>query len=232
MEQKPLMRSLKLKSETELTYALKWAAWNWLYSDAGCRVIGFEVRLEGPGGRVADVVGVDADNRVYIVEVKSSRSDLMKDHRNRRDKLRLSEDLRGYAEAASFASELALVNEDPVAAALAEQARDAAVAKAEAAERRLANFSIKFHDPAYLRAADFHYLMAPHGLIWPSDLPPFWGLLNESGEQLVAAPPKQVRRVTAHVLQAIGKANTRDLMKACHPGSLLKCVTPDVTNVR
>ena len=207
--------SIKFKNETELTYTLKWAAWSWLYNTAGCRVIGFEVKLEGPGGRIADVVGVDGTNRVYLIEVKSSRSDLMKDHRNHRDRQRLSEDLRGYAEAASFASELAQANEDPAAAALAEQARDGAVTRAEAAERRLANFSVKFHDSAYLRAADFHYLMAPHGLLWPSEMPPFWGLLNERGEQLVVAPPKQVRRVTAHVLRAIGKANTRDLKKMC-----------------
>jgi hypothetical protein len=211
--------SLKFKNETELTYDLKWAAWKWLYSEAGCRVIGFEVRLEGPGGRIADVVGVDGKNRVYIVEVKSSRSDLMKDNRTRRDRERLSEDIRGLEDAARFARELALVASDTGSAAslLARESQNTASAKVKAAERRLVSFSIKFHDAAYLRAADFHYLMAPHGLVWPSELPPFWGLLNGRGEQLVPAPPKQVRRVTPHVLRAIGKANTRDLMKACQP---------------
>jgi hypothetical protein len=137
------------------------------------------------------VVGVDTNNRVYIVEVKYPRSDLLKDSWTMRDRARLSEDLRGYAE----------------------DARDVAAERAQSAQRRLASFSIKFHDPAYFRPADFHYLIAPHGLIWPSDLPPFWGLMNERGEHLAAAPQKQVRRVTAHVLRSIGKANTRDIKK-------------------
>lgn len=209
--------TIKRRSETDLTYELKWAAWRWLHEQAGCRVIGFEVRLEGPSGRVADVVGVDRKNRVYLVEVKGSKSDLMKDHHTDRDRKRLLEDSEGLAEAAKFASELAGIvdSSNGAATALADQAKKAASARHKAAERRLATFSTKFHDPAYLRAADFHYLMAPHGLIWPGDTPPFWGLLNERCETVVEAPPKQVRRVTVHVLRAIGKANTRDLMKAC-----------------
>ena len=121
------------------------------------------------------------------------------------------------AAAAAFASELAgLTNRFSDAAAdLAVGVNESATARYEAAERRLSVFSTKFHDQAYLRAADFHYLMAPHGLVWPGDLPPFWGLLNEHGDVVAEAPPKQVRRVTAHVLRAVGKANARDLMKAC-----------------
>lgn len=209
--------TIKLRNETDLTYDLKWAAWRWLHEQAGCRVIGFEVRLEGPSGRIADVVGVDRANRVYLVEVKASRSDLLKDHRTARDKKRLQEDSNGLAEAAAFASELAGIvhSQNDAAALLVAEAQELATARHRATEHRLAVFSTKFHDPAYLRAADFHYLMAPHGLIWPGDLPPFWGLLNERSETLAEAPPKQVRRVTAHVLRAIGKANTRDLMKAC-----------------
>lgn len=211
-----MVTSIKRRSESELTYDLKWAAWRWLYEQARCRVVGFEVRLEGPSGRVADVVGVDRSNRVYLVEVKASKSDLQKDHHTARDRKRLEEDSKGLAEAAAFASELAgLTHVEESAATLIAESRDRANAGYEAASRRLDTFSTKFHDPAYLRAADFHYLMTPHGLVWPGDLPPFWGLLNERGETVAEAPPKQVRRVTAHVLRAIGKANTRDLMKAC-----------------
>lgn len=209
--------TIKRRNETELTYDLKWAAWRWLYEHANCRVIGFEVRLEGPSGRIADVVGVDRSNRVYLVEVKASRSDLQKDNHTARDKKRLLEDSNGLAEAAEFASELAGIagQASNAAATLVAGVRESAVARHRATERRLAVFSTKFHDSAYLRAADFHYLMAPHGLVWPGDLPPFWGLLNERAEMVAEAPPKQVRRVTAHVLRAIGQANTRDLMKAC-----------------
>lgn len=207
--------SIKRRNENELTYSLKWAAWRWLYQQAGCKVVGFEVRLEGPSGRIADVVGVDRANRVYLIEVKASRPDLMKDHHTQRDRRRLAEDSRGLAEAATFALELAGAADGSAATELAAISRDSANARRERAERRLDTFSTKFHEPAYLRAADFHYLMAPHGLVWPGELPPFWGLLNERGEQVAVAPPKQIRRVTAHVLRAIGKANTRDLMKAC-----------------
>lgn len=207
--------SIKRRSETDLTYSLKWAAWRWLYQEAACRVVGFEVGLEGPSGRIADVVGVDRANRVYLVEVKASRSDLMKDHHTERDKKRLAEDSRGLDEAAVFASELAGISNDSAAAELAAESGASAKARHTAAKRRLETLSTKFNDPAYLRTADFHYLMAPHGLVWPSELPPFWGLLNERGEQVALAPPKQVRRVTSHVLRAVGKANTRDLMKAC-----------------
>lgn len=180
--------SIKRRNETELTYRLKWSAWRWLYEQAGCRVVGFEVRLEGPSGRIA----------------------------------------------AAFAAELAGTVSGE-AAELARQSGEAMEARRKSAEYRLATFSTKFHDMAYLRAADFHYLMAPHGLVWPSELPPFWGLLNESGEQVIAAPPKQVRRVTAHVLRSIGKSNTRDLMKVCgehiaSPGKPASAIEPATPN--
>ena len=48
--------NFKNGDETKLSYALKWAAWKWLWEVAECRVLGFEVRLEGPFGRIADVV--------------------------------------------------------------------------------------------------------------------------------------------------------------------------------
>ncbi len=225
--------TIKRRSETDLTYELKWTAWHWLYEQAGCRVVGFEVRLEGPSGRVADVVGVDKSNRVYLVEVKASRSDLLKDDHTARDRKRLREDSVGLAEAAAFASELAGISaDDHAAASLIAESRDSAVARRDAADRRLSVFSTKFNDPAYLRAADFHYIMAPHGLVWPGDLPPFWGLLNDRAEVLAEAPPKQVRRVTAHVLRAIGRANTRDLMKACgeQPSKPAASLEPAPTN--
>jgi hypothetical protein len=52
-------------------------------------------------------------------------------------------------------------------------------------------------------------------MIRTTELPDQWGLLNEKSETVVEAPPKQVKRVTQHVLRAIARANTRDLMKAC-----------------
>ena len=69
----------KRGNETGLTYELKMAAWEWLYREAGCRVIGLEVKLEGPGGRIVDLAAVGPQNTLYIVEVKSSRSDFSRD---------------------------------------------------------------------------------------------------------------------------------------------------------
>ena len=54
--------------------------------------------------------------------------------------------------------------------------------------------------------------MAPRGVVRRAELPPFWGLLDERPSIRVEAPRKQVPRATAHVLRAIARANTRDLM--------------------
>lgn len=223
--------SLKMRNESDLTYDLKWTAWKWLYSIAGCRAIGFEVRLEGPFGRVIDVVGVGPGNLVYIVEVKSSRNDLKRDDRTKIDRDRVKAERTALKDAADLTSKI-LENARRVAVANSEESNSSgwrdepayryairdheeAVKKKEVKDRRLATFSIKFHDPAFLACADYHYLMAPDGLISASELPPFWGLLNEHGDKIVDAVPKQVPRNTAHVLRAIAKSNTRDLMKVC-----------------
>ena len=84
-------------------------------------------------------------------------------------------------------------------------------------QRRLNIFSTKFYDPDYLGCADFHYLIAPRGIIWPGDLPPFWGLIDEYANMINQAVPKQVKRVTINALRVISKANTRDLMKIYGP---------------
>lgn len=224
-------RSLKMRNESDLTYDLKWTAWKWLYSVTGCRAIGFEVRLEGPFGRVVDVVGVGPGNLVYIVEVKSSRSDLKRDDRTKIDRDRVKAERAALEDAADLTSKIledarrtAVSNSeecdssewrDEPAYRYALRDHEEVVGKKKVKDRRLATFSIKFHDPAFLACADYHYLMAPDGLISASELPPFWGLLNEHGDMIVEAVPKQVPRNTVHVLRSIAKSNTRDLMKVC-----------------
>ena len=83
------------------------------------------------------------------------------------------------------------------------------------AQTRLNIFSTKFYDPAYLGCANFHYLVPPRGIICPSELPPFWGLIDEYGNIVNQGVPKQVKKVTVNVLRAISRANTRDFMKIC-----------------
>lgn len=217
---------LKRGNESDLTLQLKAAAWQWLYDRAGCRAIAFEVRLEGPAGRVSDVVGLGPRNAVYIVEVKASKSDASRDDNTPADARRLASRTHpaedavaltgGILEAAAALARDSLgSNWETDAAYRQAQAEHAAAAgKRAALTRRLSTFSTKFHDPAYLRAADFHYIMAPSGLVKQSSLPPYWGLLDEVPDEVVAAPPKLVRKVTAHVLRAIARANTRDMMVA------------------
>lgn len=214
---------LKRGNESELTYRLKWAAWQWLYEQAGCRAIAFEVRLEGPGGRITDLVGLGPENRVYIVEVKSSRSDASRDDNTLRDASRLGGQGAGIDDAVSLTagileasaalarSRLGNSWQDDRAYRQAAAGHARLLRKRDSHSRRLASFSTKFHDPAYLRAADCHYIMAPAGLIKPPELPPFWGLLDGRPGLVAEAPPKQVQKVTAHVLRAIARANTRDL---------------------
>ena len=86
----------KRDNESQETYRLKWAAWEWLYNVARCRNIGVEVRLEGPAGRVVDLVGLGPGNTVYVVEVKASRSDFARDNHTREDLAALRAQARGY----------------------------------------------------------------------------------------------------------------------------------------
>ena len=220
---------LKLSGETDLTYRLKWAAWKWLYMEAGCRSIGMEVKLEGPFGRIVDLVGVGKNNVVYIVEVKSSRGDLRRDDNTKTDQRRALAQLKTLEDAATLtATVLDEARKHAVAAkeqnadwrenpayVAARRDHDDIADRIASKERTLERFSTKFHDPSFLACADFHYIAAPEGLITRSELPPFWGLIDENSRAVVPAVQKQVRRNTVHVLRAISKANTRDLMKAC-----------------
>ena len=220
---------LRAKSESVATAELKWAAWRWLWEVAGCRSIGFEVKLEGPFGRIADLVGVGKQNVVYLIEVKSSRADLRRDDHSATDRARVKAEHAALAEAAELAAAIldnarkeALAevgpDEDWRATRGYQAARrelDAAREKLERRTRSLKTFSTKFHDPRFLACADYHCIMAPAGLISINELPPYWGLLDADGNTVVEPTLKQIRRNTTHVLRAISKANTRDIRKLC-----------------
>ena len=222
MANQTFVGTVKRKNESDVTYALKWAAWRWLRDHAGCKAIAFEVRLEGPGGRIADVVGVGPRNRVYVVEVKASRSDAARDDNTKRAAAKLAgqraaidetvELSAGILEAAAMNSTR---NADNAELSLVRREYEGAVKRRDSYVKRVAALSVKFHDEAYLRTAHCHYLMAQSGLIRPSELPPYWGLLDESPAVVVEAPVKQIREATQHVLRAVARANTRDLMTAC-----------------
>ncbi|MEE3168195.1 MAG: hypothetical protein VX654_11860, partial [Chloroflexota bacterium] len=95
----------KRGNETGLTYDLKMAAWEWLYREAGCRVIGLEVKLEGPGGRIVDLAAVGPQNTFYIIEVKSNRSDFSRDDHTGDDLTELQDRERNVMERTDLAKE-------------------------------------------------------------------------------------------------------------------------------
>ncbi len=219
--------TLKLRNESTITHNLKRAAWRWLYAVANCRAIGMEVRLEGPLGRIVDVVGIGPDNAAYIVEVKSTRADMRRDDHNEADRRRLMSEYSTLRDAESLTARIlsdarryaidTVENdsdwcEDP-AYRQASREHSEVQRRVNAHERRLATFSTKFHDPAFMACADYHYLMTPAGLLSPSEIPSLWGLINGECETVLEAVPKQVRRNTLHVMRAIAKANTRDFKK-------------------
>jgi hypothetical protein len=211
-------------SDNLTTYRLKWAAWEWLYSEANCRAIGFEVRLEGPGGRVVDVVGVGPDNRVYAIEVKVSRGDKARDDNDGADLRRLTEQspvmdgavqltagiLEAAAEYATSTGVEARECDPAYRQALEDHGRR--VKKRDNHTKRVSSFSTKFRDPGFLRTAHCHYLMTPSGLMRRDELPPYWGLLNETPEIVVEAPVKQVRDATTNVLRNIARSNATAMM--------------------
>jgi len=58
--------------------------------------------------------------------------------------------------------------------------------------------------------------MAPKGLIRRHEVPPRWGLLDDTPAVVVPAPRKDMRKNTgiiSNVLRAIGRANTSSMMR-------------------
>ncbi len=229
--------SYKRGNESDLTYSLKWASWEWLYTHAACRCIGFEVKLEGPAGRVIDVVGVGPGNVIYAVEVKSSRADLFRDDHSGRDRQRLASLAPRVHDRTALAREILQRaapgrrgvegTEDGTSQDLQErralevyeQARadyDRMTRKEEAYKERLERFSIKFRDPRFLAVAEYHYLMAPAGLLQRHEIPPQWGLLDGTPSEVVPAPRKEVKKgsgIMANVMRAIARTNARSMMR-------------------
>ena len=228
-EVQPKGLTFKRGNESKLTYSLKWAAWEWLYTFAGCRCIGFEVKLEGPGGRIVDVAAVGPGNTIYLVEVKASRADFSRDNHTfsdlealkdlnepllRRGRLarrtltqatRYAQDARGHDWELEPSYQLALADYQRLRK------------EEQTYQDRVATFSVKFHDPRFLAIADYHYIMAPRKLLQSKSLPPQWGLLNEIPDVVIPAPKKEVRKnsgIISNILRAIARSNSTSMMRA------------------
>ncbi len=219
----------KRGNETGLTYDLKMAAWEWLYREAGCRVIGLEVKLEGPGGRIVDLAAVGPQNTFYIIEVKSNRSDFSRDDHTGDDLTELQDRERNVMERTDLAKEtlrqaLGFAKEtspdfwrDVPAFKQALSDYQRVSGKEEAYRNRVATFSTKFHDSRFMRIADFHYLIAPKGVVTRSSLPLRWGLIDEASELSLPAPKKDVRKntgIVSNFLRAIARSNTTSMMRS------------------
>ncbi len=199
----------KLGSESDLAYALKWEAWEWLYSDARCRCIGLEVRLQGPWGKVVDLVGVGPGNAIYVVEVKASRADFARDNHTEADidRLRRRQD--------ALRRRIELTHSPGYRSSNGDESR--LEQEAERLRERLATVSTKFHNPRFLAIADYHYIMAPRGVVLTEMIPPGWGLLEPGPIEISQAPAKAIRKntgIVSNVLRAIARANTTAMMRA------------------
>lgn len=199
----------KLGSESDLAYRLKWEAWEWLYSEARCRCIGFEVRLQGPWGSVVDVVGVGPGNAIYVVEVKASRADFARDNHTEADIDRLRR------RQAALKRRIELERAPGYRSWNGDSNR--LEQEAERLKERLAAVSTKFHNPRFLSIADYHYIMVPRGVVLTEMLPPEWGLLEPGPTEIVAAPVKSIRKntgIVSNVLRAVARANATAMMRA------------------
>ena len=199
----------KLGSESDLAYALKWEAWEWLYSQGRCRCIGLEVRLQGPWGKVVDLVGVGPGNVIYVVEVKASRTDFARDNHTEADIDRMGRRREALHRRMELANSPGYRSRNPDYSRLEQEAGRL--------RERLATVSTKFHNPRFLAIADYHYIMAPRGVVLTEMIPPGWGLLEPGPIEIVAAPAKAIRKntgIVSNVLRAIARANTTAMMRA------------------
>ncbi len=213
-----LIMTFKRNNETDLTYALKWAAWEWLHTVARCQVIGFEVAFEGPGGRIVDVAGVSRNKELYVVEVKSSLADFRRDDNDSRDQERLRKKEEANDRMASLTQEILEGAGDEDAAAQATLDIEMLTHRSTKLKEQAGRLSTKFHDPRFVRVADYNYLMVPSRTVRRNQLPPLWGLLAPTPKPhaVIEAPRVGGNRppyMYAAVLRAIARSNTRDMMR-------------------
>mgnify|MGYP003312142224 CR=1 FL=1 len=63
----------------------------------------------------------------------------------------------------------------------------------------------------------FHYLIAPKGVVDRSNIPPLWGLLNETSGISLPAAEKKIRKnsgIVSNFLRAIARSNTTSMMRS------------------
>ena len=159
-------------------------------------MVGMETRGKGRCGRMAGRVGRGPEHRVCLVEVESSRADLRRDDNNERTREKLvakSESIDRAVELTkrvlSATAKRAVDSQDSGdrregsgdrsrAVAIAEADARAFVRKSESTKKRIEVLSLKFHDPAYMRCADYHSILVPYRLIQASEISGHWRLLH------------------------------------------------------
>ena len=174
-------------------------------------------------------MGVGPGNVIYVVEVKSSRSDFSRDNHTAEDFAALQVQGAVVAGRTQLAKETLLQVTSYAQRVRPKGWRDVAAYRQalkdfrkqlhneRAYEARVAAYSIKFHDRRFLAIADYHYILAPRGTVGHRRLPPQWGLLEDSPKVVVAAPKKTIRKsagIVSNVLRAIASSNAASMMRA------------------
>lgn len=188
-----------------------------------------EVRTEGPTGRVVDLAGMGPGNIVYVVEVKVSKADFARDNHTVEDTTAMVSRAASINQQTLLAQRILVQSTKDAQQPVPESWRRVPafqqalcdyrkqVRKKRAYLSRLATYSTKFHDPRFLRIADYHYIIAPPGVVSPRDLPPQWGLLDDTPAVVIPAPHKKIRKtqgIAANILRAIARSNTNSMMRS------------------
>ena len=165
-----------------------------------------------------DVAGVSKDKELYVVEVKSSLADFRRDDNDSLDRDRLRREEEANDRMASLSQEILEDAGDEDAATQATLDIEMLSQRSTKLKERAGRLSTKFHDPRFIRVADYNYLMVPSKAVRRNQLPPLWGLLAPTPKPhaVIEAPRVGGSRPThmyAAVLRAIARSNTRDMMR-------------------
>ena len=164
------------------------------------------------------MAGVNKDKELYVVEVKSSLADFRRDDNDSRDQEQLRREEEANDRMASLTREILEGAEDEDTAAQATLDVEMLSQRSTRLKERAGRLSTKFHDPRFMRVADYNYLMVPSKAVRRNQLPPLWGLLAPTPKPhaVIEAPRVGGSRPThmyAAILRAIARSNTRDMMR-------------------
>ena len=203
----------KRGSESATHYALKWKAFEWLWS-RGYRQIAFECTL---GGYVADVLAIKdvihgRKPLVTAIEVKVSREDFL------RDATADDRAIRANVRLQNVRNEIQDVYTQAAESGESYRTTKKHVRPLEKRRNNLyrtAHHHSKFHDPEYVLQTSSRLLIIPSGIIERNEVPQGWGLLDESN-QVIVKPPRGAKPVAWQtavvILREIARVHSQESM--------------------